>query len=107
MHVVVVGLLHLSQEAALLVHGLVTYQTLQHSSTQSDIFPIMIFKVRNTCIIIKYTIKHIRISHLSPRRTCLMSKSTVDVWFAGEVTEKVTRSFCWSTTADWLIRAPV
>ena len=48
-----------------------------------------------------------QMSCVSLRRTCWMSKSTVDVWFAGEVTQKVTRSFCWSTTADWLMRTPV
>lgn len=31
----------------------------------------------------------------------------MEVWFAAEVTVKVTRWFCWSTTADWLIRNPV
>lgn len=37
-HVVVVRLVHLLQEAALLVHGFVTYQTLQYQQHTSDIF---------------------------------------------------------------------
>lgn len=36
-HVVIVRLLHLSQEAALLVDRFVTYQTLQHNSGESHI----------------------------------------------------------------------
>lgn len=43
MHVVIVRPVHLSQEAALLVHRFVTYQTLKHNSRQSDTFPISLF----------------------------------------------------------------
>lgn len=39
--------------------------------------------------------------------TSLTSKSTLDVWLACVAIEKITRSFCWSTTADWSVTAPV
>ena len=40
-HIVVVRLLHFSQEAALLSDGFVTYQTLKHNSRQSHVSPTL------------------------------------------------------------------
>lgn len=47
-HVVVVRLVHLLQEAALLVHGFVTYQTLQHQQHTSDIFATTVSRHTDT-----------------------------------------------------------
>lgn len=90
-HVAEVSLVHLLQEAALLLLWSVAYQPLQHHSW-SAMLAVLTFPVT--------------ITSNGSGRTCLMSKSTVDVLFGGELRDKVTRSFFWSTTADWLTGMP-